>query len=748
MIRLFIAEKPSLAQAVAAVLPGNPEKHGVYTKVGDNYFVPLAGHILEQEMPDHYLPDDVPRGKSGNKVWRAQDLPIVPKQWVMKPRDDTKRNLAAIKELLPKCDEVIHLGDPDAEGQLLVDEVLLFLGNRKPVRRLLVNDYNATKVKQALAAIKSNDDPQFRGWYKWALARSHYDWLFGLNITRAATLRARELGYDGVLTVGSVQTPTLKIVVDRDRVIEGFKPIPYFTLTATLQHANGAFRANWKAKEGQAGLDEAGRLVDAAIAKGIAAKVTGKPATITHYEKADKKEAPPLPLSLNELTMFACSKYGYTAEQVLDAAQALYETYKVTTYPRSECRYLSEAQHDEAPTILAALAKNLPAMAGVIGKADPKRKSPAFDDKKMEGNPHHAIVPTEKTADTTGFSPIEKNVYDLIVRSYLAQFFPPAVFSATKIEAVAEGERFTASGKTPVSAGWREVYAPADEDDGKGDDQDEKEGKQTLPAMQKGDSAPCQKCDVNSKQTTPPPRFDESSLLDAMINLHKYVTDANAKARLKDGSGIGTSATRAGIIKDLRERGFLEPVKGSKTKFQSTKDARALIDALPGPVKDPTMAGIFKLALDAIAKGALPYETFIERNVGFITKVCGDLRQATMNLPLAPSFPCPKCQGGKLTMKKGSKGPFWSCSNWNSEPKCEAIFNDAGGKPQLAPPPEITCPKCKTGKLRRIKGSKGFFWSCSNYKAEPKCDASYDDRAGKPNFNPAPRKPAAKGGRK
>ncbi|MGY2491966.1 DNA topoisomerase [Cupriavidus sp. CP313] len=688
MSRLFIAEKSSLAQAVIAVLPGTPQRQGIATQVGDDYFVPLAGHVLEQAMPDAYLPDNLPRTRNGSKVWRAQDLPIVPQRWILNPREDTQRNLEAIKALLPKVGEVVNLGDPDAEGQLLVDEVLLFLGNRKPVRRLLVNDYNASKVREALANMRDNEEPQFRGWYQWALARSHCDWLFGLNITRAATLRARELGFDGVLPVGSVQTPATKIVVDRDRAIESFEPVAHFTIEARLQHANGAFAARWQAKDNQAGLDEEGRLIYGAIARGLAGMLPGQAAVITSYEKAEKPEAPPLPLSLNELTVAACRKFGFTAKEVLDAAQQLYEVLKVTSYPRTEVRYLSEAQHGDAPEILAALVHNLPGMTPLIAKANPALKSAAFNDKKVEGTSHHGIVPTVAKADLSSLSLLERSIYDLIVRSYLAQFFPHAIFLKTKVNVECVDETLTASGKTPVSAGWREVYAPADEETPGGGEAGENgataSDSQTLPAMAQGDAARCEAAELQEKLTKAPARFDEASLMAAMIDLQKYTTDPAAKARLKAGKGIGTSATRAGIIKELRERGFLVPVKGSKTKLESSPVARELIDALPSPVKDPTMAGMFKIALDAVATGEITYAQFIERNVGFITKVVQGMRTATMRLPQAATVLCPKCQGGQLRRIKKADGAFWGCSNYQAEPKCAATFPDAGGQPDFA----------------------------------------------------------------
>jgi DNA topoisomerase-3 len=698
MKRLFIAEKSSLAQAVMAILPGTAQRQGGASRMGDDLFVPLAGHILEQAMPDAYLPDDVPRSKTGGKVWRAEDLPVVPPVWILEPRasgktdEDRARDrqanaakLEAIAALLKTVDEVVHLGDPDEEGQLLVDEVLLHLGNTKPVRRMLVNDYNATKVREALANLRDNDEPTFRGWYRWALARQRYDWLLGLNGTRAATLRARELGFDGVLPVGSVQTPALKLVDDRCRAIQTFKPVPYFTLTATLQHANGAFVARWQPADEQAGLDETGRLVDGAVAHALVAHLTGQSATIASYEQAPKREHPPLPLSLNELTVAVCGKYGVTAEAVLDAAQVLYERYKVTSYPRTENRYLSEAQHTDAPAVIAALGQNLPGLGGLIAKADMGRKSAAFDDKKMDGNPHHGIVPTVATADLSKLTELERNVYELIVRSYLAQFFEPAVFLQTKIEARIDGERFTAGGKTLVSAGWREVYAVQDESTAAAPAEETDDGKQTLPAMAEGDATQCVGCEAKPRETKPPAYFDEASLIDAMIDLHKYTTDPAAKARLKAGKGIGTSATRAGIVKELRERGLIEPVKGSKTRIQTSASGRGLLAALPMPVKDPTMAGVFKLTLDAVATGEITDSQFLERTVAFVTKVVQGLRTAPMTLP-----------GTQV----------------------------------------ITCPQCKTGVLRRIRTESGHFWGCSQFKAEPACKASYPDADGQPDFRP------------
>lgn len=608
---LVVAEKKTLAEAVAKVLPGPPDfdweqKGMTHNRVGKYTFVWLDGHAYEQAMPDHYLPDDVPKTSKGMKVWRMHDLPIIPKNWVLLPKESKQRRLDKLADLLKQCDVVWHLGDPDEEGQLLVDEALEYNRYAGPVKRILVNDYNETKVKQSIAAIRDNSDPLFRGWYKWGLARSRYDWMLGLNGTRAMTLRGRALGFDGLLPVGSVQTPLLYIVRERDRLIENFKPIPYFTLSAQLKHVGGAFRVNWRAQEDQMGLDESGRLTDAKVADELVKRLTGKPVKITDYAKKPKEKKAPLPLAMDELQMEAFSKYGYDGQTVLSAAQKLYETYKVTSYPRSTNRYLSEAQQAEAGAVMAAVFKLRPDLASLASDLDASRKSDAFNDKKMEGNPHHGIVPSipESPQNPAGWSADERNIYDMIVRSYLAQFAAPYEYLATSIEVAIDGEKFTTSGTTPVSQGWKAIYTETD-DEGKGGDDEEDSGKQTLPVMSNGDDAICEKCDLKSKKTSPPPRFDDKLLIDALKNVYKYVTDEASRKRLKDGDGIGTSATRAPMIADMKARGLIVPVKEGAAKLMTSQAARALIDALPLDVKDPAQAGVFKSSLDRVAKGEL-----------------------------------------------------------------------------------------------------------------------------------------------
>lgn len=751
---LWVAEKKTLAEAVANVLPGTPEtawdqKGMTHNRVGDHVFVWLDGHAFEQAMPDHYLPDSVPKNSKGAKVWRQEDLPIVPTEWVILPKEAKQRRLDKLQELLQKCSVVHHLGDPDEEGQVLVDEALQYYQYKGPVKRVCVNDYNVSKVKQSIDAIRDNNEPLFRGWHNWGLARSRYDWLLGLNCTRAMTLRGRALGYDGgVLSVGSVQTPLLYIMRERDRTIENFKPIPYFTLSAHLKHANGNFKANWKAKEDQLGLDESNRLVDPAVAAALVARLTGKTATISGYTKKAKEQKVPLPPGMDELQIDAFKKYGYDGAAVLAAGQQLYEVYKVMSYPRSTIRHLSEAQHAGAADVMAAVFQLRPDLAGLAAQLDLSRKSDAFNDKMVDGTPHHAIVPSipESPVDISKWSEVERNVYELVVRAYLAQFAAPYEYLATGIEVMVDGERFTTNGTTPVSQGWKAIYAEAEEKD-KADDDDEGKG-QTLPLMAEGDEATCEKCEQKSKKTSPPPRFDDGMITDALRDVYKFVTDEAARNRLKkqeDGtSGIGTSATRAPMVAELKDRGYIVPVEdpklAAKGKLMTSPAARALIDALPLDVKDPTTAGVFKASLDQVAKeGEAAFNAFMAETVKWVTEIVKQAPTLQMTLPVAPGCACPKCEQGRLKRKESTKTKgsfFWFCTRWNADPKCDAIYPDKAGTPDTTPQASVPCPTCKTGGLRRKTNDKGAYWYCSNWNADPKCEAKFQDDKGNPDLTP------------
>jgi hypothetical protein len=353
-MRLFIAEKPSVAKAISGEL-GTTGRGDGFIECGADKVTWCFGHMLEQAEPDEYTPDDVPRGPSGKKVWRVDELPIIPESWLLKPKEDAKKQLAVIGKLLREAREIVNAGDPDREGQLLVDEVLEHFRNSKPVRRFWVSAQDSVSVRRGLAGLKENGN--YAGWADAARGRQRADWLIGMNLSRAYTLSAQRGGSRALLTVGRVQTPTLAIVVARDREIESFKSESYHQIRALVQHAGGSFTAAWQAREDQAGVDSEGRLVDTVVADALVSASKGQPGTIAVYRQESRKQNQPLAFSLSDITALASARYGCSAEEVLNACQALYETHKLTSYPPyrlrlpagvAACRRASRAGGDRA----------------------------------------------------------------------------------------------------------------------------------------------------------------------------------------------------------------------------------------------------------------------------------------------------------------------------------------------------------------------------------------------------------------
>ncbi len=678
-MRLFIAEKPSVAKAIAAELGATGRGDG-YIECGRDKVTWCFGHMLEQADPDEYTPDDVPRGQSGRKVWRVDELPIIPQTWILKPKEDAKKQLAVIGKLLKEATEIVNAGDPDREGQLLVDEVLEYFHNTKPVRRFWVSAQDSVSVRRGLADLKDNS--AYAGWADAARGRQRADWLIGMNLSRAYTLRAQRGGSRALLTVGRVQTPTLALVVARDREIEAFKPVPYHTIKAIIQHPNGSFSAVWKAKEDQAGLDSEGRLVDTAVADAIVAAVKGHPGTIATYKQEAKKQNQPLVFSLSDITALASAKFGYSAEDVLNACQALYETHKLTSYPRTDCAYLPESQHADAPRVLEAIKHVNPELAALVDAADPRIKSKTWDDSKITA--HHGIVPTMEKGSKDGLNERERNIYDLIVRAYLAQFYPVHEYMQTTVGVEIAGENFSASGKVVTRNGWRDVYSQDDEEAEKGEDEDS--GVQPLPPMAQGDAVTCADATRKDAKTKPPARFTEGTLIRAMENIHKFVSDPEHKKMLRDGDGIGTSATRASIISELKRREFLA-VKGKQ--IISTTLGRSVIDALPEVVKSPVLTALYERMLKGIEQGTTSLDAFIAKQEAFIREQVAKANSGAVTIaggkevaPVSSLHKCMACGSGLSRRPGKKKGQFWwGCSNF---PTCKQTYPDIKGRPDYS----------------------------------------------------------------
>ena len=607
---LYIAEKPSLGRAIADVLPKPHKKHEGYIEVGNGDLVSWCiGHLLEQAPPDAY--DDK------YKSWKMDDLPIIPQQWQLTPKSSSRSQLAVLRKLVKQADTLVHAGDPDREGQLLVDEVLAFLKVSQTklnnAKRLLISDLNPQAVRRALN--QQRDNREFVPLSTSALARSRADWLYGMNMTRAFTLQGRKVGYQGVLSVGRVQTPLLGLVVRRDETIEAFEPKPFYQVDAHLLTQRGErFTARWQPSDAcQKYMDEDGRVLSPRLADNVVERITGQPAHVTELEQKNKRQAPPLPYSLSSLQIDAAKRFGLSAKAVLDTCQSLYERHKLITYPRSDSRHLPKAQLKLAPGVVDAVLSNAPGLVQGAKKPDLSIKSAAWNDSKVDA--HHAIVPTDRKADLSRLSRDEARLYGHIARQYLAQFYPHHLYQDTKVEVTIAGGVFVAKAKVTRSPGWKQLFVlPKSGDDGKASqaqegDKEDDPLQSHLPVLKKGEELYCERGERLDKLTQPPKHFTDATLLSAMTGIGRYVKDDAIRKTLKETDGLGTEATRAGIIELLFKRGFL--ARQGKS-IQATPAGRGLINSLPEMATTPDMTALWEQSLEAISQKAMRYQSFME----------------------------------------------------------------------------------------------------------------------------------------
>lgn len=628
MNRLFIAEKPSVAKAIASVLGiVKSDKGFVKTKSGD-YVTWCFGHLMELEEPDAYLPDHIPTSSSGKKIWRESDLPIIPTDWKLKVKSDCKAQFSTIKKLAQGKDiaTIVNCGDPDREGQLLVDEVLSFFGNKKPVLRYWAAAVDDATVKKAVTNLKNNS--AYLGMKNAALARSHADWLIGMNATRAFTLASGRGGNRALLSVGRVQTPTLNLVASRDEKIKNFKPQTYYVFKGQFKAKGKIFTATLQFSESQPGLDQEQHLIDANAAKSLLAKLkTASAAVVSAFSSKEKEKSPPLVYSLADIQSEGNAKYGYSAEKVLNICQALYEKHKLTTYPRSDCQYLPTVQHAEAPKVLSALKSFHNELIKIISCATPGLKSKVWNDSKISA--HHGIIPTQQKGDLSELSADEKNIYYLIVKRYLAQFYKSAKLLATQIKLNVKNELFICNGSVILDPGYLAVFGDIENEEKDESSADEEE-QQSLPLLREGESVEIIKIEPVTAQTKPPAYFTEGTLIKAMQNIYSCIDNPSYKKILKDGDGIGTSATRAGIIAELRKKELLI-TKGKK--LMASDKAFALLKELPDLVKNPMLTAMFESQLKLIEEGKISIKQFEDKQISFTKDLVNTAASLTIKLP-------------------------------------------------------------------------------------------------------------------
>ncbi|MGP9797041.1 DNA topoisomerase 3 [Halomonas sp. 86] len=717
-MELYICEKPNQANDLAAVMGVSGRGNG-YIGEGERIVTWAFGHLLELYMPHEY--------DEKYKSWNMDLLPIAPDTWRLKVKKSASKQFNIIKGLIKKAKTVVISTDWDREGEAIARNILEHAGYRGDIKRLRLSSLDPVSIKKALADVRPG--PESIPYFHASLARQRADWLIGMNMSRLYSKLAEKAGYRQTLHVGRVLTPTVNLVCLRDQAIANFKASPYYVLTASAVVQQGSFEAKWVPPEEV--CDEQGRCLNKAYADQVARQIRGKYGVIEHAETKRGKESPPLPFSITSLQQYANRQWGYSAQQVLDSAQALYETHKATTYPRADTGYLPVSQQSEVSQVLQCLVLSDQSISGLVAGADPERKCRAFNDKKVKA--HHAIIPTLVQTDISKMSEIEFNLYDAIRRRYIANFYAPYEFDKTNVTLLVEGHTFNTSGAVPVRQGWKIIMdSHQTTTDEQPDTEDEEKENKQLPPIHQGEPAGISSATLADKQTRPPSHFTEDLLLGAMEHIAQYVDEPKFKEILKDSEGIGTGATRAGIIEGAVERGYLKRKVLRKRKvLVATDKAFALVAILPPALKSAGLTAMWEQQLEAIVDGRLELETFMGHMENWVIKIVNQVREnseqiANSSPALAealekakePVHGCFTC-GSPLKRIKGKHGFFWPCTSTT----CNASFSDKSGKPvpsqahidASAP----TCPECgkpmrekmglKPGAKRKTK-----FFACSD----------------------------------
>lgn len=655
MSKLVIAEKPMLARDIARAITGKEVSERARLPIsGNGYTVcACAGHLLELVEPDAIDP-------KWGMPWSLDVLPIEVHNWPKEPTEDKKSLVEEIAGLLETCDSVIAAGDPDDEGQLIVDELLDYLGYTGKVERVYVNDNIEKNIVKAFDRLVPNDS--CRGAGNAAYARQMADMCFGVNETRLATKR---LG--GLFTVGRVQTPTLGLVVMRDNAIEHHVTRKFYELSARGTSDAGAL--TFKFKPGKELLAGEKHLFDTDALEALKDKLDGRDLPF-ETTVSKKQENPPLPYNLTVLLSDMSRRFGFTAAKTQQITQDLRDKYKAITYNRSDSQYLKEEHREQAPAVLSQAMENL----GVSWPLDYRLHSKAFNDGNVTA--HHGIIPQEAKAPVSKMTTEEAKVYTAICERYAMQFLPPAVYDVSESTADVDGGSLVLTAKRLIDAGFKAVFGNvSDESDGADSDSENPlvpEGSHTLDGIS---------CAIDEKETTPPKPYTEGTLIADMASIAKYVKDPEIREILKrkdDGKkgehgGIGTTATRSSIIEGLKTRGYLEERKG---KVRATDKAKAFYALLPPEIRGADVTARWWLIQQDIADGKVDVnalqDSVIEvfnhhRETAYVGASIAGTGKAVVGK-------CPKC--GKDVVKTGT---IYACSSIKNEKQEDGTWKEVSG---------------------------------------------------------------------
>lgn len=670
---LVLAEKPSVARDIARVLGCKGKGDGCIN--GDKYVVTWAlGHLVTLADPDAY--DDK------YKAWRLEDLPMLPEKMKLVTIKQTSKQYRVVSALMkrPDIDKLVIATDAGREGELVARWIMMKAHCKLPAYRLWISSQTDRAIKEGFQNLKSAKE--YDNLYYSAQARAEADWLVGLNTTRALTCK-----YNASLSAGRVQTPTLALIVQREEEIQNFVPKLYYTVKGDF----GAFKGTYRDSKGNT------RFSDKAFAESLQKSLLGRSYAVTKLEKATKKQNPPAAYDLTELQRDANKKYGYSAKQTLSLMQSLYEYHKVLTYPRTDSRYITD-------DIVATLPERLRAMAvGPYQQSAMKLARGKIETKFIVNNAkvsdHHAIIPTEQSPNLSKLSYEERNIYDLVVRRFMAVLSEPFQYDEVKIEIAADKGSFFAKGKTPLKQGWKEFYGTLDEDED--DDSDDKA--QSLPPLKQGQALTLKGIKITEGKTKPPARYTEATLLSAMENPSKQITDKTLKAVIESTSGLGTPATRADIIEKLFDNFSIERVG---KEIHPTAKGKQLVRIVPEDLKSATLTAKWEQQLQNISQGKQSMKKFIgemrDYSTSLVSKVI--VSDAQYNHENATKDKCPVC-GKYLLEVNGKKGKMLICQD-----------RECGYRKGLTQVTNARCPECHKKLELRGEGDKKLFVCKCGYR--------------------------------
>jgi DNA topoisomerase-3 len=654
---LVIAEKPSVGKDLIKVLPGAFTKGEGFLEGPEHVVTWAVGHLVQLADPDEYDPKYA--------KWRMPDLPIAPKKFKLVVRDErSKKQMNVVKRALDRddLDYVINACDAGREGELIFAYLYEKAGSKLPVKRLWLNSMTTSAIKEAFSSLRPAEE--FHTLEEAARSRSEADWIVGMNATRAATIRLRS-SFDGAVSLGRVQTPTLAILARREVEIRAFTPEPYWVVDARFLALPQEPR---RAYEGRFHAGANPRVATGEEAAGIVAACEGQTGTITKLDKTERKDRPPLLYDLTSLQTEASSRFGFTARRTLGAAQRLYEEHKALTYPRTNSRFITSDMIPEIKPIaeLVGGQKEYAAASKYVIGLDMLPLGRVVNNEKVTD--HHAIIPTlAERHPVDKMDGDDRRIYDLVVRRFLAVFHPEAVFENTRVETTVASYVFRTRGKVLLVPGWRGVYGEGAEADATTADDEDEGVEQQLPKLAHGEQSAVQRIQSDAKETKPPRRYSDGSLLRAMEAAGKLVDDEELREAMKE-SGIGTPATRASIIERLLQVGYIE------------RDGRALVVTEKGlnvirllgehALTSPTMTGEWEHRLANIETGEDTREAFMADIVKFAEQTVEQLDTTLQDvrIPKANLGPCPVCEQDIMENRKG-----YSC--WSREdPGCGFVI--------------------------------------------------------------------------